>query len=63
MRSCAVAFRAKRFPGFIFIAAALLVPLIPAWFSWQLQEKQFLRLKRIFPSQLAEQSAPRGIQI
>jgi hypothetical protein len=59
MRACTVAIRHNDVPGTgkfgafsgtVCLAAALLLPLIPAWFSWQIYEKQFLKLKRFFPS-------------
>jgi hypothetical protein len=34
----------------VFWTLAFLLPLIPAWFSWRLFERQFLKLKRFFPA-------------
>lgn len=59
MRMCTLAIRVHDVPGsgrfgsfsgFVFLVCAFLLPLIPAWLSWHLFEKQILKLKRYFPS-------------
>jgi peptidoglycan/LPS O-acetylase OafA/YrhL len=59
MRICTLLLRIHDVPGtgrlgslsgLVFFVGALILPLIPAWISWHLFEKQILKLKRYFPS-------------
>lgn len=59
MRICTLAIRYHDVPGTgrfgvlsgpIFWVLAFFLPLLPAWISWQIFEKQLLKLKRFFPA-------------